>query len=173
MNLRKYTMLVMLSLLLVLSVTATIAYADEFDQAMKLTFGQPIAIPGQVLPAGTYWFMLPNHGEIADNVIQVFDSERKSVIATLNVANNEVAKPSGDVIITLADRSPKPQALLNLTYPGRDIGHTFEVSYSKQEQSAMAEYPKIRLKVGENGVMQTWNGDEESGKNITSGAQGR
>jgi len=161
MTLRKSTMLVMLSLFLALSVTATIAYADEFDQAMKLTFSQPIAIPGQVLPAGTYWFMLPNHGNIAENAIQVFDSERKNVIATLTVASNEVSKPSGDVIVTLADRSPKPQALLNLTYPGRDIGRTFEVSYSKQEQSAMAEYPKITLKVGENGVMQTWSGTND------------
>jgi len=172
MNLRKSALLVMLSLFLALSVTATIAQADEFDQAMKLTFSQPIAIPGQVLPAGTYWFMLPNHGNIAENVIQVLDSERKNVIATLTVASNEISKPSGSVIITLADRSPKPQALLNLTYPGREIGRTFEVSYSKQEQSAMSEYPKVTLKVGENGAMQTWNGKDDAGKN-TSAEQGR
>jgi hypothetical protein len=30
--------------------------ASEFDQATKFTFSQPVSIPGQVLPAGTYWF---------------------------------------------------------------------------------------------------------------------
>jgi hypothetical protein len=35
------------------------ARADESNQATKVTFSQPIQIPGRVLPAGTYWFMLP------------------------------------------------------------------------------------------------------------------
>ena len=30
--------------------------ADTRDQLTKVTFSQPIEIPGQVLPAGTYWF---------------------------------------------------------------------------------------------------------------------
>ncbi len=163
MNRRKSTMIVMLSLFMAMAVTAVVAYADEFDQAMKLTFSQPIAIPGQVLPAGTYWFMYPNHGNL-DNptVMQVFDADRKKVLATLSVASNEQSQPSGEVIVTLADRSPKPQALLKLTYPGREIGHTFEVSYSKQEQSSMNEYPKVTMKVGENGVMQTWKGSGDN-----------
>jgi hypothetical protein len=30
------------------------AHADELDQTTILTFSQPVEIPGQVLPAGTY-----------------------------------------------------------------------------------------------------------------------
>jgi len=152
---REIFSLVTISLLLAVALTATMVRADDFDQAMKMTFSKPISIPDRVLPAGTYWFMLPAHGSVGDNVIQVMDGDRKNVIATLLVVSSQVMQPSGHVMITLADRSPKPEALLNLTYPGRAEGHTFEVSYSKQEQAALAEYPKISMKVDENGVMQT------------------
>jgi hypothetical protein len=174
MNMRKFAVVVMLSLSLAMAFTVIKAYADEFDQAIKLTFSQPIAIPGQVLPAGTYWFQYPNHGNLDDpNVMQVLDGDRKKVIATLTVVSHDISQPSGDVIVTLADRSPKPQALLNIAYPGRETGHTFEVSYSKQEQGAMSEFPKITLKVGENGVMKSWKGNDDAGKNTTSTEQSR
>ena len=35
-----------------------VAHADEWDQASQLTFSQSVQIPGRVLPAGTYWFVL-------------------------------------------------------------------------------------------------------------------
>ena len=34
------------------------AHADESDQATTITFNEPIQIPGQVLPAGSYLFKL-------------------------------------------------------------------------------------------------------------------
>ena len=63
-------------------------------------------------------------------------------------------KLSGHIQITFADRTPQPQALLTLTYRDELHGHTFEVTYSKQERSAFSEYPKITMKVGENGVIE-------------------
>lgn len=147
------TIITVLAVFLALSVTAVITHADEFDQAIKLTFNQPISIPDHTLPAGTYWFALANHGAGAQNVLQVFDGDRKNVIATMIVGTDQVAKSSGHIQLTLADRSPEPQALLTLTYPGRIDGHTFEVSYSSQQRAALSEYPTIRMKVGENGVI--------------------
>jgi hypothetical protein len=35
---------------------AVAAHADATDQSTKLTFSQPVQIPGQVSPAGTYLF---------------------------------------------------------------------------------------------------------------------
>jgi hypothetical protein len=35
------------------------ARADQSNQATKVTFSQPVQILGRVLPAGTYWFELP------------------------------------------------------------------------------------------------------------------
>jgi hypothetical protein len=43
--------------ILVCSVFLPTAQADDWDQMMKLTFTQPVEIPGRVLPAGTYWFV--------------------------------------------------------------------------------------------------------------------
>ncbi len=151
---RKTISFIMLSLFLALFIGTVRAHADEMDQAIKLTFSQPIAIPDQILPAGTYWFMVAGHGEV-QNVIQIYDGDRRNVIASLTVIDHKVQEPSGHVMLTLADRSPKPLALVNLTYPGRVNGHTFDVSYSKREQASFSEYPKIMMKVGENGVIET------------------
>ncbi len=157
---RRKTIITVLAVFLALSVTAAITHADEFDQAIKLTFNQPISIPDHVLPAGTYWFVLADHGNAGQNVMQVFDSDRKTVISTMIVGADQVTKSSGHIQMTFADRSPQPQALLTLTYPGRTEGHTFEVTYSKQERSGFSEYPKVTMKVGENGVIEA----EESNK---------
>jgi hypothetical protein len=152
---RRNAVITVLAVFLALSVTAAITHADEFDQAIKLTFSQPISIPDHVLPAGTYWFVLADHGANGgENVMQVFDGDRKSVIATMIVGADQAAKLSGHIQMTLADRTPQPEALLTLTYPGRTEGHTFEVTYSKQERSALSEYPKVMMKVGENGVIE-------------------
>ncbi|MGD0909094.1 MAG: hypothetical protein ABSA96_16050 [Candidatus Acidiferrales bacterium] len=155
MNFRVKLNLMMLSLFLAVSMAAIYVHADGFDQAIRLTFGQPVLIPQKVLPAGSYWFVLADHGNISENVIQVLDGDRKNVIATVSVGSAQVVKPSGHIMLTLADRSPKPQALLDLTYPGREDGHFFEIAYSKQERAALAEYPKVSMKVGQNGVIET------------------
>ncbi len=51
------------------------AHADESDQATTITFSQPIQIPGQVLPAGTYLFKRAD-GNIDQNVVQVFNARQ-------------------------------------------------------------------------------------------------
>ena len=45
--------------LLAVLVALPAARADQSNQATKVTFSQPVQIPGRVLPAGTYWFELP------------------------------------------------------------------------------------------------------------------
>jgi hypothetical protein len=49
------TILFLLAFLVVLPA----ARADQSNQDTKVTFSQPVQIPGRVLPAGTYWFELP------------------------------------------------------------------------------------------------------------------
>jgi hypothetical protein len=34
------------------------AHADEDNELTKLTFSQPVQVPGRILPAGTYEFVL-------------------------------------------------------------------------------------------------------------------
>jgi hypothetical protein len=116
-------------LLMALTVVHPVAHADEFDQATGLTFSQPIRIPGQILPAGTYWFVLIDHGLIP-NAVQVFNSDRSRVLATLLTANAERLTPSDETTVTLAEpesaeTSGEPASLMTWFYPGFTYGHQF------------------------------------------------
>src|ERR1700680_3435380 len=104
------------------------ALASERDQATKLTFSQSVQIPGQVLAAGTYWFVVP----IRD-VIQIFNSDRSTLIATLVTHSAELSTLADETTVILADRgTTQPGAIVTWFYPGRTDGHQF--LYSKQDR---------------------------------------
>ena len=110
--------------------------ADEFDQATKFTFNQPVEIPGQVLPAGTYWFTVIGGFDL--NVVQIYNSDRSKVVASVQTNTSEIPMSTGDPVVTLAQRpSEKYEALVSWFYAGRTIGHQF--IYSKQEQRELAQ----------------------------------
>jgi hypothetical protein len=116
------------------------AHADEGDQSDKITFSQPIQIPGQVLPAGTYLFKLadPNADQ---NLVQIFNSEGTRLYATLPTISTERPQPTDHTAVTLAEPgNGMPDVLLNWFYPGNTDGHTFV--YSKHEEQELAEYPQ-------------------------------
>jgi hypothetical protein len=71
-----------LAVMLAFASLVPLARADEWDQATKLTFSQSVQIPGRVLPAGTYWFVLLDHG-VDPNVVQIFNSDRSKLVAIL------------------------------------------------------------------------------------------
>ena len=118
------------------------AHASEFDQATKFTFSQSVQIPGQVLSAGTYWFVVP-----APGIIQVFNSDRSTVYATLLTISAEALQPADKSTVTLADRgSMQPGAIVTWFYPGRTIGHQFV--YSEQDQKEIEEAKHYTVAVG-------------------------
>jgi Protein of unknown function (DUF2911) len=113
------------------------AHADESDQATTITFNQPIQIPGQVLPAGTYSLKLLNNNS-DQNVVQIFNSDQTHLYATLQTIAAERQEPTGDTVITLAEQGGgKPDALLKWFYPGLDTGHEFV--YSGQQEKQLAQ----------------------------------
>jgi hypothetical protein len=57
------------------------AMADEFNQKTVFTFGQPVEIPGQILPAGTYVFKLADSTGNR-HVVQVFNQAENHVYGT-------------------------------------------------------------------------------------------
>lgn len=69
------------------------AHADEADQATKITFSQPIQVPGQILPAGTYLFTLANTDDL--NMVQIFSPDRTHLYATLQTIPTEILKKLG------------------------------------------------------------------------------
>ena len=113
------------------------AHADESNQATTMAFSQPIQIPGQILPAGTYSFKLLDSNS-DPNVVQIFNSDQTHLYATLQTVATERQDPTGDTAITLAEQGGgKPDALLKWFYPGRDTGHEFV--YSGQQEKQLAQ----------------------------------
>jgi hypothetical protein len=113
------------------------AHADESDQATTITFSQPIQIPGQVLPAGTYLFKRAD-GNIDQNVVQVFNGDRTVLYATLQTIATDRPEPTGDTVVSLAEQGAgQPDVLLKWFYPGRETGHEF--LYPKQKEKELAQ----------------------------------
>jgi hypothetical protein len=113
-----------------------VAHADEADQSIKMTFSQPIEIPGQVLPAGTYLFKLADPNDM--DLVRIFNSEGTHLYATLQTITAERPKPTGDTVVVLAEQPEgRPETLLKWFYPGNTSGH--ELVYSKEEEQQLAQ----------------------------------
>jgi len=113
------------------------AHADEYDEATTMTFSQPVQIPGQVLPAGTYFLKLVDSPSDR-NLVQIFNEDRTVLYATLQTIPTERQEPTGNTVVTLAEQgTEKPEALLKWFYPGRETGNEFV--YSKQTERELAQ----------------------------------
>jgi hypothetical protein len=126
------------------------AHADESDQSTTITFNQPIQIPGQVLPAGTYLFKLADSNS-NQNIVQVFNADRTVLYATLQTITTERQEPTGHTVVALAEQGAgQPDVLLKWFYPGREIGNEFvypgqkekELAQDKQ-QTIVANHPTV------------------------------
>lgn len=123
------------------------AHADESNQATTINFSQPVQIPGQVLPAGTYLFELADRGA-EPQVVQVFNSDRTVFYGTFLTIATERQEPTGDTSLTLA----QPEAggtpvLLKWFYLGRDSGNEFV--YSKQTEKEIARDSQHTIMAGQ------------------------
>ena len=113
------------------------AHAELRDQSTKMTFSEPIQIPGQILPAGTYLFKLVDSDSSRD-VVQIFNSDGTAIYATLQTDATERRQPTVDTVITLAEQAAgQPDALLTWFYPGCENGHEFV--YSKEKEKELAQ----------------------------------
>src|SRR3954470_24134542 len=111
------------------------AHADLGDQATEITFNQPIQVPGQVLPAGTYLFKLLNGDNL--DVVQIFNSDRTHLYATLETIPSETRKVPDDTTVTLVEQGAgQPDVLLTWFYPGNETGHEFIYSNQLEKQIA-------------------------------------
>jgi Protein of unknown function (DUF2911) len=115
------------------------ARASGIDQSTTLTFSQSVQIPGQVLPAGTYWFMATPDPQF----VRIFSEDRSNCYATLQTISAEHLVPSDETVITFADRaSMQPEAIVTWFYPGRTSGHEFVYSKKDQKEIEQAkQYP--------------------------------
>jgi Protein of unknown function (DUF2911) len=112
-------------LLLFCALSAPNAVADEWNQATKLTFSEPVEIPGQALPAGTYWFTLMND-DSDRNIVQVWNADRTHLLATILAIPDYRLQPTGKTVIKFSERpTGTPEAIRAWFYPGDNYGHEF------------------------------------------------
>jgi Protein of unknown function (DUF2911) len=125
------------------------AKADVWNQQTKVTFSQPVEVPGRTLPAGTYWFVLANN-DTDRNIVQIFSQDWSTLYATVLTVPSDRLIPPDDTLLTLAKReSNGTPALVKWFYPGETIGHEFE--YSKSEESELAQDRQETLLVNPQG----------------------
>ena len=125
-----------LALLLAFSIVLPNVRADEWNQATLFTFNQPVQIPGQVLPAGTYLFELVNN--FNHEIVRISNADRTNVIALIQAQPSTQKGFAGKAAIVLAERGPsEPAAVVAWSYAGRSEGH--QLVYPKQLQEKVAK----------------------------------
>jgi len=141
------TILILFALSL-LGALAPGARADGWNKSTVMTFSDPVEIPGQILPAGTYTFKLLESPSDR-HIVQIFNADGTHIIATVLAINNYRLQPTGHTVVSFAERSgDNPEALKAWFYPGDNFGQEFV--YSKQravQLAAVANEPVPALAV--------------------------
>lgn len=101
------------------------ARADEWNKKTVVTFNQPVEIPGQVLPAGTYTFKLLDSPSDR-HIVQVFNADGSQLITTVLAINDYRIKSTGDTVMKFTERAgDSPDALRAWFFPGDIYGQAF------------------------------------------------
>ena len=135
--------LIIFATMLAFLIMLPVARASEEDQATELTFNKAVQIPGRVLPAGTYWFILVE-SNTDPKVVQIFNADRSTLYATILTNNVERLKPTDNTAITFADRgSMQPETLVTWFYPGYTSGHEFVFSNHEEKELAQVKHRTV------------------------------
>src|SRR5271167_1231881 len=119
------TVLVVAALSFVGAVSAPGARADQWNKKTVMTFNQPVEIPGQILPAGTYTFKLLESPSDR-HIVQVFNADGTQLIATILTINDYRLQPTGRTVVKFAEQpGDAPDALKAWFYPGDNFGQEF------------------------------------------------
>lgn len=118
----------------------TAAMAGEWDKMTTVTFSQPVELPGVVLPAGTYVFVLAD-SPTSRHIVRVFNKEQNHLYGTFLALPNIQLKPSSDTVLRFHERPRNaPEALRAWFYPGDSWGHEFVYPKAKAVELAQAEH---------------------------------
>jgi hypothetical protein len=129
-------------------VFAPAARAGLWNQATKLHFNEPIEVPGSVLPAGTYWFVLESSQADRD-VVEIFNAERTQLYTTVaTIPTIRRHEPSKTEVVFAERHHSQPEALWKWYYPGLQTGHEFlypqhEEAHLRQDAKQVVVTPKM------------------------------
>ncbi len=138
------TILAVFAVLLLVGTFAANAGADtKFNKRTVVTFNQPVEIPGQVLPAGTYTIELyESFGN--RNIVRVFNADRSQLIATVLAIPNRRLTPTEDNVMKFTERpGNSPDALKAWFYPGETAGQEFVYPKARAIELAQVTHESI------------------------------
>ena len=117
--------LVVLTIFVVAGIVAVPAQAQRFDKDTRITFSQPVEIPGQILAAGSYRFRVLESAT-ARNVVQIWNEDATQLITTILCIHDYRLEPAGETVMEFHERpAGRPVALRAWFYPGHHYGHEF------------------------------------------------
>ena len=118
---------------LVASILVPIAHAEQWDKETVVTFSNPVEVPGQVLPGGTYIFKIVN-SQSDRQIVQIFTKDQRKVLATIQAVPDYRLQPTDKPVISFTERpSGEPEALRSWFYPGETYGVHFVYPKSTTE----------------------------------------
>jgi hypothetical protein len=100
--------------------------ADEWNKETRVTFSDPVAVPGQVLPPGRYVFKLADKQSDRHIVVQIFTEDQSELVATIEAIPAYRLEPTGVTLMTFEEgTSGSPEAVKRWFYPGDLVGVAF------------------------------------------------
>jgi len=98
------TILTVLTVSLLMVTFAAGARADTaFNKRTVVTFTQPVEIPGQILPSGTYTIELyESFGN--RHIVRIYNADRSKLIATVLAIPNQRLTPTSDNVMKFTER---------------------------------------------------------------------
>ena len=122
---------------------ASSARADEWNKLTVLTVNEPIQVPNQVLPAGTYVIKLLDSPSDR-HIVQIFDKDQKHLFTTILAIPNYRIQPTGKTVFTFWETPPgQPKALRAWFYPGDNFGQEFAYPKSAAVQIAATAHESV------------------------------
>lgn len=110
--------------------------AEAWNHATKLTFSEPVELPGTMLPAGTYWFTLFDSTSNR-HIVQVWNGDRTQILKTILAIPDYRLQPTGQTVINFEERpADSPEAIHSWFYPGANYGEEFVYPKARATQLA-------------------------------------
>ena len=113
----------LLSIVGLLAILSPNARAQSFEQKTRVTFSQPVEVPGMVLPAGTYIFEALDSSA---HLTRILSADEMHVYTTVFTIPEERLEPAKKATVTLEENpNGTPERVEGWFYPGESTGNWF------------------------------------------------
>jgi hypothetical protein len=121
----------------------SIAAASVWNEQTKITFNNPVEVPGMVLPAGTYTFsLLP--GPTDRNIVQIYNATGEKFYTNILAIPDYRLHPTGHTVLKFEETAPgSPEAIKAWFYPGLQFGQEFVYPKTRAMELAKMNHESV------------------------------